>query len=238
MKAFLVLFKSEILRLIHYKIIFFGLFVSFLWVIVLALTSFQEAQVLMPQLLTLDAGLMTIVLIGSSYYFEKQEGTLKALLVTPIQPGKILLAKILSSFVPSLLSVTLITLTMGLIHNYWIPLVLALLFIILATTAHISVGFVLMFLSPDFMSLLVKYMGVAFLFYLPLILIPFDLIPVSIQWLGYLSPSYGAQFLIQSLLGNEPASEALLAILFLVLLPGLLFPLYIYPRFKKEATSI
>ena len=237
MKPFLVLLKSEVLRLIHYKIIFFGLFVSFIWVLVIAFTSFQEAEVLMPQLLTLDAGLMTIVLIGSSYYFEKQEGTLKALLVSPVQPETILLAKIISSFLPSLISITLISLTMGIIHAYWIPLGLALLFVVLATTAHISVGFVLMFLSPDFMSLLVKYMGVALLFYVPLILIPFNLIPRSFEWLGFLSPSYGAQFLMQSLLADGSIQDTIMAILFLILIPSLLFPLYVYPKFKKEAIS-
>lgn len=235
MLKLLLLLKSEILRLFHYKIIYFGSFVSLIWVFVLAFTSFQEAELLMPQLLALDAGLMTIVLIGSSYYFEKQEGTLQALFVSPVSPRKVLVAKILASLVPSLVSITLISLTMGLIHSYWIPLLLALTYIILATIAHISVGFILMFLSPDFMSLLVKYMGVALLFYLPAILIPLDLIPESLQWLGFLSPSYAAQYIIQSLLIDRDMAMILLALFFLIAIPGLIFPLYVYPRFKKEA---
>jgi ABC-type Na+ efflux pump permease subunit len=230
-----ILLKSEVMRLFHYKIIYFGLFVSLIWVFVLSFTSFQEAELLMPQLLSLDAGLMTIVLIGSSYYFEKQEGTLQALFVSPVSPRIVLIAKILASLVPSLVSITLISLTMGLIHGYWIPLLLALVYVILATIAHVSVGFILMFLSPDFMSLLVKYMGIALLFYLPSILIPLNLIAESLEWIGFFSPSYAAQYVIQSLLNDRDIATILLALFFLTALPSLVFPLYVYPRFKKEA---
>lgn len=228
------IFLSEVRRLIDYKIIYFGFVVTFLWVIVLAVTNEQEAISLLPQLLILDAGLMTIILIGSSFYFEKQEGTLKAILVSPVQTIHVILAKVCASLVPSLLSVSLMTLTMGIIHAYWLSFPLALLIIMMATVAHLSLGFILMFTSPDFMSLLVKYTLFAFLLYLPSILVPLNLITPDWEWIALISPSYAAQYLIQGLFVNISSMNLWLSVLFLIALPSLLFPLYIYPQFKKE----
>jgi fluoroquinolone transport system permease protein len=234
MKKSFNIFLSEVRRLLDYKIIYFGLVVTFLWVVVLALTNEQEAIALLPQLLILDAGLMTVILIGSSFYFEKQEGTLKAILVSPVQPVHVIVAKVLASLVPSLLSVTLMTLTIGIIHAYWISFPIALLIIMMATIAHLSLGFILMFTSPDFMSLLVKYTFFAFLLYLPSILVPLNLITPNWEWIALISPSYAAQYLIQGLFVNISSINLWLSVLFLMTLPSLLFPLYIYPQFKKE----
>lgn len=234
MHNLLRLFYTEIRRLIDYKVLYFGLFVSFLWVALLAVTSKAEATALLPQLLVLDAGLMTIILIGSSYYFEKQEGTLKAIFVSPVRPRHIVFSKIFASLLPSFISVTLITLIMGIIHNVWVPYGFAVIIIVLATIAHLSLGFILMFTSPDFMSLLVKYMGVALMLYLPTILVPLNLLSESIEWLAYLSPSYAAQYLIQHLFSPQENVNVFFSLSVLILIPSLLFPLYVYPQFKKE----
>jgi fluoroquinolone transport system permease protein len=228
------IFLSEVRRLLDYKIIYFGLIVTFLWVIVLAVTSEQEAIALLPQLLILDAGLMTIILIGSSFYFEKQEGTLKAILVSPVQPVHVIVAKVLASLVPSLLSVSLMTLTLGVIHAYWISYPIALLIITITTIAHLSLGFILMFTSPDFMSLLVKYSLFAFFLYVPSILVPLNLITPEWEWVALISPSYAAQYLIQGLFVDISSIHLWMSVLFLIALPSSLFPLYIYPQFKKE----
>jgi hypothetical protein len=71
-KVFLLL-KAEITRLIKYKIILFGLLVTLIWLVLLSVVNKEEAKTLLPQLLVFDTGLMTIILLASSYFFEKQE---------------------------------------------------------------------------------------------------------------------------------------------------------------------
>jgi fluoroquinolone transport system permease protein len=235
MANILRLFIGEVNRLFRYKILLFGLIVSVLWLIVLGLTSAAEAQLLLPQLIVLDTGLMAIILLSSSYFFEKQEGTLKALLVSPISNFQLLTAKVMATFVPGFISITLMTIVMLVVHQIWIPYLMALLFVVLSTTAHVSIGYPLMFLSKDFMDLLVKYTFIALLFLLPSILVPLEVIPNNLTFIAFLSPSYAAQYLVDGLFVTKDLGYILWSMLVLIALPATLFPLFIYPSFKKEA---
>jgi hypothetical protein len=117
MKNWLILLWGELMRLWKYKILLFGFLVSLIWVLIVSLVNRTEALSLMPMLLVLDTGMMVILLLASSYYFEKQEGTIKTLFVTPIHAMQLLSAKIASTFVSGLISMTLIGLAVWLIHG-------------------------------------------------------------------------------------------------------------------------
>ena len=130
MAKLLGLVKGEILRLWRYKITFFGLLVSGIWLLILALVTKEEANALLPQLLILDGGLMAIILLAAAYYYEKQEGTLKAVLVSPTSPALLLLAKVIGALFGSVISLTLIWLTMLVIHQTSFPILPAFGFVV------------------------------------------------------------------------------------------------------------
>ncbi|MEY3692071.1 MAG: hypothetical protein RLZZ388_242, partial [Bacillota bacterium] len=157
MNKFWSLLKGEILRLWRYKITFFGLLVSIIWLVIIILVSEAEANALLPQILMLDSGLMAIILLAAAYYYEKQEGTMKAVLVSPTSPIILLIAKVAGALLGSVISLLLIWFTMLLVHGTMFPLLPALVMIVLVTTAHLSLGYVLIYLSDDFMDLLLKY---------------------------------------------------------------------------------
>ncbi len=241
MKNWFILLSGELMRLWKYKILLFGVLVSLIWVLIVSLVSKNEALTLMPMLLVLDTGMMVIILLASSYYFEKQEGTIKTLFVTPIHSMQLLSAKIASTFVSGLISMTLIGLAVFFIHGIdTINYPLAFLYVVLSTLAHVSIGFLLIFSSIDFMSLLMKYSMLTLILLLPSVLEPLALIPESLRYFSFLSPSYASQILMNSLIAPMTSTlqqDVGFALIALAILSLLMYPLFIYPAFKKEATK-
>lgn len=241
MKTWFILLLGELIRLWKYKILLFGVFVSLIWVLIISLVNQTEALSLMPMLLVLDTGMMVIILLASSYYFEKQEGTIKTLFVAPIHSMQLLTAKLASSFVSGIISMTLIGLAVWIVHDIdTINYPLAFFYVVLSTLAHVSIGFLLIFSSVDFMSLLMKYSMLTLILLLPSVLEPLGLIPESFEWISYLSPSYASQRLMNSLI-TPPSlvieQQVQFSLMALIVTSAIMYPLFIYPAFKKEATK-
>jgi len=237
MKTVWLLLKGEINRLFKYKILWFGIAVSMIWVLVLALSNKAEATALMPLLLVTDTGLMSIILLASSFYYEKQEGSIKTLFVAPISLTQLLTAKVISSLLSGIISMVLIGLGMLIVHGVFINYALALIYVILSTLAHVALGFVLVFYSPDFMSFLMKYMGLAIFLMVPMLLVLTDVIPADLEILALLSPTYATKFLVESLFVAKDWWVILFGVFDMVIIPGLLYPLVIYPKFKQYAVK-
>ena len=71
MSNFLRLLKGEFIRLVKYRIVLFGLIVSAIWVLILALSAKAEAEMLFPYLVTMDTGMMSIVLFGADNLLDE-----------------------------------------------------------------------------------------------------------------------------------------------------------------------
>lgn len=235
MNKFWSLLKGEILRLWRYKITFFGLLVSIIWLVIIILVSEAEANALLPQILMLDSGLMAIILLAAAYYYEKQEGTMKAVLVSPTSPIILLIAKVAGALLGSIISLLLIWFTMLLVHGTMFPLLPSLVMIVLVTIAHLSLGYVLIYLSDDFMDLLLKYTFVVLILFIPIILVNLDIIPEAWQWVALFSPTYAGQQALSHLWSPLSDSALAMTLLFLLAYPVMLFPLYVLPQFRKEA---
>jgi fluoroquinolone transport system permease protein len=234
MKKIFALIKGEVIRLWRYQITLFGLIVSAIWIILLAVVSKEEANALLPQLIVLDAGLMAIILLGASYFYEKQEGTMKAILVSPTSPAVLLSAKIIGTIMGNLLSVFLMWLTMLVVHQSVFPIFTALGLVIIITLTHLSIGYVLIYWSKDFMDLLLKYTFVVLILLVPTILVSLNILTDGLENLAYLSPTYSGQILI-SQLWQAPTESIGFAWMLIILYPLGLFPFYILPQFRKEA---
>ena len=234
MNKFFALIKGEVIRLWRYQITLFGLMVSAIWIILLAVVSKEEANALLPQLIVLDSGLMAIILLGAAYFYEKQEGTMKAVLVSPTSPAVLLSAKIIGTLMGNLLSVFLMWLTMLVVHQSVFPIFDALGLVIIITLTHLSIGYVLIYWSKDFMDLLLKYTFVVLVLFVPTILVSLEILTDGLENLAYLSPTYSGQMLISQLWNTETES-ILVAWILTIIYPLGLFPFYILPQFRKEA---
>jgi len=229
------LFKGEVLRLFRYKILVFGIVVSLIWVVILALSDQNSAVALAPSLVLMDAGLMSIVLLGSSFFLEKQEGTLHALLVSPVSLQKVLFAKILSAVFTGFISFILVIGAVIIFQGISLHVFTLLLYTILVILAHTAIGYILTLHAKDFMNLLVTYMGVMILFMSPILLVALEVIPTNLEFLMLLSPSYAGQILFQSVFGTVETWKTIFSVIYLLLIPSILYPLVVYKKFKKVA---
>lgn len=237
MKNILTLIKGEVIRLFKYKIMWFALALSLIWVLILSLSPETEAKALMPYLLVMDTGLMSIILLSSSFYYEKQENTIKSVFVAPVLVLQILGAKIISSLLMSVASILLVGLTMLLVHGVVINYLLAIIYVVLSTVAHIAIGYIIVFYSIDFASFLMKYMGVVLILMLPTLLVLLQVIDASSEYLAMLSPSYAIQYLIGSLFESKDLGKIFICVADLIIIPALLFPFVVYPKFKEYAVK-
>ncbi|HHT85039.1 MAG: ABC transporter permease [Bacillota bacterium] len=93
------LVAGELKRLAKYNILPVSLATAIIWVVLFLFLSEQEAREITPLLIFVDVAAMSILLLGASHHLEKQEGTIKTMMVMPVSTGQILAAKTVASMV-------------------------------------------------------------------------------------------------------------------------------------------
>jgi len=230
------LIKGEIFRLLRYKIIFFSVLVSAIWVLIIALSDTDAAVSLVPFLVLMDAGLMSIILMGSSYFLEKQEGTMQSLLVSPVSLVNVLLAKIISALFMALLSFVIVIGATYIFHDFSASVFLLLLYTLLVVLSHTAIGYVITLYSKDFMQMLVRYMVIVIIFIIPMLLVGLYIIPKSWDFIVLISPTYSGQVLFLSAINQTIETwKIILAAFYLFLLAATLFPLVVFKKFQQVA---
>ncbi|MFA6889908.1 MAG: ABC transporter permease [Bacilli bacterium] len=227
------LIKGEIQRFYKYKILHISVLVSVIWVILIILLDEAAITQMVPLLILMDAAMMSIILMAASYFFEKQENTIRTTFVLPVYPRQILLAKIISVILLELLSGTIILLTMVIAYGIQVPFLLYFAYILLIVLSHTAVGMVITLRSKDFSAMLTNYIIFAFITIIPTFLLSFKVIPESWEFVLALSPTQGGQWLIESLFSQVEPIKMIISLIYLSVLPALLYPLVVYPRYKK-----
>jgi len=230
------LVKGEIFRLFRYKIVFFSVLVSAIWALIIALTDNEAAVSLVPFLVLMDAGLMSIILMGSSYFLEKQEGTMHSLLVSPVAIFNVLLAKIISALFMALLSFVIVIGATYIFHDFQASVFLLLLYTLLVVLSHTAIGYVVTLYSRDFMQMLVRYIGMVMIFVIPMLLVGLNIIPKSWDFVVLISPTYSGQILFMSTINQTIETwKIILAALYLVFITATLYPLVVLKKFQQVA---
>jgi fluoroquinolone transport system permease protein len=235
MNKFWRVYKAELYRLFRYKIIFFSFLVSAIWILILALSDAEVAEGLTPTLIVMDSGMMSILLLAASFYFEKQEETVKSMLVTPVPLALILLAKIASAMTAGIVSMLAVAGSAWILHGIETNLLLMAVYVLFIVAGNTAIGYFFILISKDFTGLIVKIAGVLMLFYVPSLLVPLGLLADEYAILALLSPVYAGNRLIQSLYESVPNQEIWISLLYLGLLAGILYPFVIYKKYQKVA---
>jgi fluoroquinolone transport system permease protein len=233
MNNFLHLLNGEIVRLVKYKVLPIALLTSLIWIAIIFLLNKEEARGLMPSLMIMDIGMMSVILIGASLFLEKQENSLKSLLVAPVNFHQIILAKIISSTLLGIISALVVSLSAYFIHGISINYFLLILYSLLGTGVHVLIGICLSLISKDFTKLLINYVIFACVFTIPSLLNSFGLFSINLDYILLISPTQCAQVLINSLvLNNTSTTELIIAIIYIVGLSIGLYWKFIYKNFK------
>ncbi len=236
MKSLAKLIDGEMKRLLRYKILPVSLATTFVWIVLLLFLSQKEAREMAPLLICVDVAAMSILLLGASHHFEKQEGTIKTMMVLPVSLVEIIAAKTIGSMVLALESAVVMSVALFLIHGITFNYIVLLLFIAIAGAAHAAIGFAFSLRSRDFTSMLGVLIGYMFLFTIPSILFGFGIIDTKYEWLLMISPYHSASHLITSAVtGDFDIAMTITGCLYLVILAVFLFKFAVYPMFKDNA---
>lgn len=237
MRRFARLWWGEIVRLAKYKVLFFGLLVSAIWVVILVLSDAATAEALIPTLVGMDAGMMSMLLLGSMFYFEKQEGTVHTLLVTPVSVGEILAAKVGASMAAGVLSMFLVAGSAWIVHGIAVNLILMSLYDVIVVAGNTAIGYLLILSSKEFMGMLLKMMGVVLLMYVPVVLVALGILGEDALFVALLSPTYAGSFLFESLYSAKETWMVVFSLGYLGAIAGLLYPFVIRPRYARIAVE-
>ena len=201
----LSLLKSEFRRLVKYKIVTIALALTVLWAAVLYLVGEESAGTFLPMFIFIDATTMSMMYVGSILYYEKQENTLKPLLVTPISVLTIVGVRVFTTIYIALQSGVLLALFAFFVLNVSINFFALILFISLIAGAHAMLGFLISLHAPDFNDLLIAIVGYMFLFAFPTLFFSIGLLPDVFETVLMISPTHGSFILIARALNEEVA---------------------------------
>lgn len=230
-----VLLMGEMQRMQKYNIFSASLLVAVLWMGVLYLTDLQDISTMFPLLIFIDATSMALLLIGVTMFFEKQEGTLKSLLVSPISKGEYILAKSSANITSNLLTLFLLYAYARIFKTLDVSLLAMLGAVILISLFHSLVGFYLTFGVRDFTHLLMAMMKYFFFLMLPVVLDFLGLIPGEIvEYLLYILPTKASMTILLAGAGIGETWEILFSTVYMIIITAILFSV-VYRKFDDFA---
>jgi fluoroquinolone transport system permease protein len=217
MNKFRVLFWGEVIRLGRYNLFAASIFVSAIWVGILHFLNVEDVTTIVPQLIFLDVTTMATLLVGVSLIYERDEDTLRTLMVTPISKNQYLLGKVLANIVPSILSLTVMYAYSKLFKTIQINYLLLLGAVVLVSFFHSLIGMLLTYFSKSFTDLLMIIIAIFIIFLLPVILVEFNIITNEIFTKGtYILPTKAALMVIMGTTGIIDTWEIIISIVYLI----------------------
>ncbi len=217
MSSFGVLFAGELQRMARYSIFGASILVAGLWVLVLHFTEVQDIGAILPLLLFVDAVSMAIILIGATIFFERQEGTLKTLLVSPISKTEYVLAKTSANIVSSLMTLVIVYSYAWFFREVNLSFAALLGAVALIAIFHSLVGFYLSYYSADFTDLLMGMFKYMLIFMIPVFFELAGLIKNEVLTrLMYVLPTRASMTLLQASGGGMEFWEVLFSAVYLV----------------------
>ncbi|MCT4606480.1 MAG: ABC transporter permease [Marinisporobacter sp.] len=230
-----VLFIGELQRMKKYNILSASFVLSLIWIGVLQFTDIQDVSYLFPLLIFIDVTSMAMLMIGVTMFFEKQEGVIKTLLISPISKGEYIISKTCANIISNLITLVIIYFYAKLFKEIHVKLIPLLGFVILIAFFHSMIGFVLTYYSRDFTELLIGMIKYSFILMIPVLLEQVGLIKNEfIKKLFYMLPTKAALVLLQSCVGGIKNWESVFSTLYLLIISILLY-FFIHKKFDEFA---
>lgn len=238
-KNFLRVLIGEFQRAVRYKVLVIGIAVSILWLFLIFFlrNNADELVSFIPLMIFTDAAVMSVMLVGASIYFEKQEGSVRSILVAPVNVWQILIAKLLNSVTISIISALVVSIGVIIMTPISINIPLLLIYVIITVFAHAAIGLAIAMVSKDFNAMMVNFMVFVFIFIIPPVLIMLGVIPQKYDLLVLISPSEGANILLASAISgiNFEWYKIVISIVYLLAVSAVLMKFFVHKRFQKDA---
>lgn len=236
MRSLVMLVRGEFQRLIRYKLLQVGFAISVLWVLVMFLIGRDEAGAFVPFFVFIDASLMTVILIGSGLFYERQENTIKSLLITPSSMGEIIVSKLVSAIYIALQSALFLSVVSIIFFSVGVNVGLLMLVVILAALAHAMIGYTFAVLVKDFPTLLSLTMIYTLVFAFPSIMYALGVLGEPLNTVLLVSPTHASMLLIDWAFGENVAPWLLVGgAAYLLILSVILGVFVVFPKYLEKA---
>ncbi len=235
MNNMLVLFSGELQRMKKYNVLGASLLVAIIWVGVLAFTEVKDVTRIFPLLLYIDATSMAMLMIGVTMFFEKQEGTIKTLLVSPIRKWEYIVAKTLANVLSNVFTLVVLYLYAIFFKEIDVNILGLFIAIVMVSFFHSLIGFILTYYSKDFTDLLMGMMKYAFILMIPVLLAEVGVIKNEIfKKALYAIPTKASLVLLQAPAGGMKGWEIALSTSYIIVASLLLY-LLVSKKFDEFA---
>lgn len=232
-----VLLLGEVRRLQRYNIMAASVVVALIWIGVLYLTEIPDITFIFPLLIFVDTTSMAILMVGVTIFFEKQEGSLRTILVTPITKFDYLLTKSIVTVISSVVTLVILYLYATYFRELNLNFIALLGSVILVSLFHSLVGFLLTYNSRDFTSLLINMMKYLVVFMIPTLLVNINIIQHDLfEKILYVAPTKAAMLLLYSSAGDLALWELIYALAYMGLGSIILF-IIVLKRFNHFAAK-
>lgn len=216
MSNLMILLLGEIQRLQRYNIMTASAVVALLWIGVLYLTDIPDITFIFPMLIYVDSTSMAILLVGVTIFYEKQEGSLHTLMVTPINKKDYLFTKSIVTVATSVVTLIILYLYAAVFKEIDMSFLGLLGAVILVSLFHALVGFLLTYRSRDFTALLINMMKYMFIFMIPTLLEYIQIIRHDlVEMLLYIAPTKAAIILLYAASGETELWEIIYGLTYL-----------------------
>lgn len=165
-----VLLHGDVQRMKKYNIFAGGFVVALLWVAAMHFLDAVFIAALFVTLLFVDLVSMPAIMVAVSLVYEKQEGALQAMLVSPIRYSEYVWSKVLANALSALLTLAILYSYAHFVRGFQANLVLLVTTVLLASGFHTLVGLLLTYGARDFTGMLMRYMIYAFVFMIPVLI--------------------------------------------------------------------
>ena len=191
-----------------------GSVLTLVWIFVIILFPPESMSYVIPIIVLSDVGTMGMLFIAAIVFFEKGQGSIKALIVTPVKPKTYIQAKVISLLCFVLLATFFVIIAPTMIKGVSISLFFYPIAVILIATPYILLGFILSAYFKSFTDFIFP-MGLVFMILnLPLLYL-FEIKSLEpFRWLIYILPSHGMVILLKGMFEPQKALDLIYAVLY------------------------
>lgn len=224
MNSFGTLLSGELQRMKKYNILTVSFLVALIWIGVLYFVEIEDITSVVPLLVFIDATSMSMLMVGATMFYEKQEGTIKTLLVSPISKSEYILAKAFANITSNIITIILIYGYARIFKEINLNFFGLLSSVILIAFFHSLVGFIFTYNTKDFTEMLMGMMKYIFIFAIPVLLEQMGLIKnKKIDKILYIIPTKSSSILLKSTAGGLESWKIWFSLIYLVIASILLF---------------
>jgi len=219
--------KWDIIFQIKYGLYLAGFVLSLVWIGVLSLFSGEALMIAIPIVLLSDVSTMGLLFIGAILFFERGQGSIHAVITSPLKTSVYILSKLISLTIFITIFTCFVVFAIALIKGMSVNVVFLLLSVVLISMEYVLLGFWLSTFFKNFTDFILP-MGLVFaVFNLPLFTL-FNIESLeAIKYAFYIIPTTGFVKLLQGLYSPQSIFDILYALIYNTLFIALLYKMCI-----------